>query len=106
MLTVSVYIDEIKQDLILDSSYVVSEYGGPIYGTEADEKCLWPSFIIKAMAKIFGSYAALEEKTLEDLLNAVYGPSFIQSELSLRKNIDGTPVEKILKKTKLSIMNS
>jgi hypothetical protein len=80
-LTVSVYEDGFRHDLLLDSSYVVNKDNKPIYCSEADIKCLWPSFIIKAVAKVFGSYASLKNASLEDLLKVIYGPSLIQGRL-------------------------
>ena len=80
-MTVSVYEDGYRHDLLLDSSYVVNKDNKPIYCNEADIKCLWPSFIIKAVAKVFGSYASLKNASLEDLLKVIYGPSLIQGQL-------------------------
>jgi hypothetical protein len=96
-LTVSVYEDGYRHDLLLDSSYVINEADDPIYCIETDAKCLWPSFIIKAVAKVFGSYASLENVSLEDLLNVIYGPSLIQSQLGKKGESEDPKISKILK---------
>ena len=100
------YVDGIRQELVLDAYYVTNEAGDPIFGSEADSNCLWPSFIIKALAKIYGSYSTLEEASLENLLRSVYGPAFLESQLSHLQNLKDTPIEKIIKKnSKNTVLN-
>lgn len=105
-LTVAVYVDGNRIDMLLDSYIVVDENEQPIYHDEALTHYLWSSFIIKALAKVYGSYAALENQTLEELLKTVYGPAFLESQLGLLDDYIGTPIEKlIIKGSKSSIIN-
>ena len=50
---ISTYKNEKQNWMILDTSIVVDENDAPIYAQDSDELCLWPSYVIKAWAKIF-----------------------------------------------------
>lgn len=106
ILTVSVYIDGTRRDLLLDSYIVVDENENPIYLEEQGSHSLWSVFVIKALAKVYGSYSSLEDLSLEELLQTVYGPAYLESQLGLARDYEDTPLEKFYKKnSKTCIMN-
>ena len=99
LLSVAMYKNGFKVDVTLDSSFVVDGAEEPIFGNETDTKCLWPSFVIKAVAKHFGSYAQLEEVTIEDLLKSIYGPGIIDTQLGLDSVTKNKPLDQALRKS-------
>lgn len=97
-ITIKVYRNDFQEEIVLDTNYVVDEVDDPIFANEADQLCLWPSFIIKALAKWLGSYYALEDVTLEDIMSIIYGPSIISSRHNTGRIEAGTQLDKWIRK--------